>query len=70
MTNDQSEPRLSEADRHALSRLPDNGWFCVGDVSYMVRNPRYRCDRLVEKGALEDRVVGEIPHLHTEYRKL
>lgn len=61
---------LSEADRHALSKLPDNDWFGIDGVSYTVRSPRYRCDRLVEKGILENRVVGDVPHLRTEYRKL
>jgi hypothetical protein len=64
------ESQLTEADRRALERLPDGDWFSIHEVSYMVRCPRYRCDRLVEKGALEWRVTGEYPHLESEYKKL
>lgn len=59
---------LTEGDKAALALLPTDGWFPVWAVNYMVKNPRWRCDRLVERGALESRVVGNYPNLRTEYR--
>lgn len=58
----------TKADMEALARLPQEGWFDIRAVSYMVRNPRYRCDRLVEKGLLESRVVGTYPDIKTEWK--
>ena len=60
---------LSAADNAALARLPDGRWFGLRDVTYMVKNPRWRCDRLAEKGVLESRVVGEWPAIETQWRK-
>lgn len=62
----------TRADRDALARLPD-GWFFVNEVSFMVRNPRWRCDRLVEFKLLESEVtrVGDgILDLEMRYRKI
>lgn len=59
---------MSRADEDALKRLPD-GWFAVHEVHFMVRNPRYRCDRLVGKGKLEKRIVGEWPNIETQWKK-
>lgn len=59
---------LTKSDAEALSLLPE-GWFNVHDISYRVRNPRWRCDRLAAKGALEHRVSGRVPTLHSEWRK-
>jgi hypothetical protein len=52
-----------------MKRLPDGEWFGLRSVPFMVRNPRWRCDRLTEKGALESRIVGEWPHTNPEWRK-
>lgn len=65
MNND----KLSTADVKALERMPDEGWFDINDLPYSIRCPRYRCDRLVERGVLETQVTGEYPHLKSEYRK-
>ncbi len=47
------------------------GWFFVHDLSFMIRNPRWRCDRLVGLKALESEVVGDdLRELKTRYRKL
>lgn len=59
---------LSRSDAAALMLLPD-GWFPIHKVSYRVRNPRWRCDRLVELGALERRVSGRPPGVFSEWRK-
>lgn len=60
---------LTDADRYALKRLPDEGWFNLTAVPYTVKNPRFRCDRLVKLGALKSRVVGAWPYLQTEWKK-
>lgn len=64
-----ADNKLTEADTHALSRMP-NGWFRADDLPPVVRSPRYRCERLTERGTLEWRVVGEYPHLESEWRKV
>jgi hypothetical protein len=61
--------KLTEADKYALSKMPD-GWFKVDSLPYTIRCPYYRCKRLHEAGYLDYRVVGEIPYLDSEYRKL
>lgn len=71
-TTDPTRTWFSRADLEAYDRLPD-GWFDLHAVPYQVRNPRWRCDRLVGLRALESRVVGSISDpssLHPEYRKL
>jgi hypothetical protein len=49
---------LSPADIYALKHLP-SGLFHIGQVSYLVRRPRWRCDRLVQMGFLWKEVVRE-----------
>lgn len=60
---------LTKADEAAFAILPAEGWFSIHKVPYLVRNPRWRCDRLVEKGVLESRVSGRPPTVFTEWRK-
>ena len=50
---------ITKADRDALARLPEGCWFFIDQVSYMVRNPRWRCDRLTDFGLLESEVVKQ-----------
>lgn len=59
---------LSAADKDALGRMPAD-WFSAWNLSHMVRRPFWRCDRLVQLGALESRVSGSHPTLVREYRK-
>lgn len=42
---------LTAADKDALLRMPD-GWFYAEDLPYMVKRPRYRCERLEKMGCL------------------
>lgn len=60
---------LTPADKDALKRMPDGIWFGWVGLDFMIRNPRYRCDRLANAHVLERRVVGDFPDLRTEYRK-
>jgi hypothetical protein len=60
--------QLTKADNHALEKMPD-GWFQWHDVPYVVRCPEYRCRRLVEKGLLERRLIGQYPDSYWEYKK-
>lgn len=61
---------LTRADKDALARMPDNDWFGIDDLSFMIRNPRWRCDRLTAAGYLKSKVIGEYPNeLKTVYRK-
>lgn len=62
-------PTLTEADRDALEQMP-SGWFSADDLPYNIRCPRFRCERLRDRGKLEWRVVGQHPHLQSEYRKV
>lgn len=59
---------LTTADHEALAVVPD-GWFHPHELPAVVRCPDYRCQRLVDRGALERRVAGTYPHLRSEYRK-
>lgn len=59
---------LTEADLHALKCMPDK-WFKASDLPFTIRCPRYRCERLTEKGVLDSRVIGEYPHFVSEWRK-
>jgi hypothetical protein len=52
----KSTKTLTAVDKDALRRLPE-GWFELNQVSYIVRNPRYRCDRLVDRGVLERKCI-------------
>lgn len=61
---------LTEADEKTLQRLPDDRWFGLYDVHYGIKNPYYRCERLVERGKLESRVVGDMSDLTREWRKV
>lgn len=67
-TTDPEVTYFSKADLDAYQRMP-SGWFVVGDLSFMIRNPRWRCDRLVGLKALESEVLST-PTIHTRYRKL
>lgn len=50
---------FTRADREALARLPEGTeWFEIHQVSFMVQNPTWRCDRLVTMGVLEKDVFG------------
>lgn len=59
---------FTRADYEALKRLPE-GWFSLRQVPWQIQNPNFRCRRLADKGALESRVVGEIPDIETQWRK-
>lgn len=60
--------RLTANDRDALAAMP-LGWFEALRLPYpRVRRAEYRCSRLERMGLLERRVVGEYPHLRTEFR--
>lgn len=61
--------KLTKADKDALSLMPDE-WFSPDNLHHMIRNPRFRCDRLRDMGLLEWRVVGALPDLKSEYRKI
>lgn len=62
---------LSEADKFALARMPDEGWFSLDDVPYSIRCPAFRCERLTDRGMLEWRVIGDLPHnLTSQWRKV
>lgn len=63
-----SSPTLTDADRYALKHLPA-GWFGLRRIPFLVRNPRWRCERLTEKGMLESRVVGKWPDTEAQWRK-
>jgi hypothetical protein len=60
---------ITDADRYALTKMPE-GWFKPGDLPYLVRSPHFRCQRLEQLGQLERRIMGEIPDLWSEYRKI
>lgn len=47
---------VSSADWAALAVMP-TGWFEVCDVPYTVRSPHYRCQRLLDRKLLEQRVM-------------
>lgn len=69
---DQPEtgPVLTHADKDALERMPAKKWFKIGELSFMIRNRRWRCDRLTAFGLLESKVVGSFPYeLETVFRK-
>jgi hypothetical protein len=59
---------LTAADKAALEWLPAD-WFGLNKVTFRVRNPRWRCDRLTQKGMLESRVIGEYPDIQSQWRK-
>ena len=69
MTAPNRPAALTKADTDALKQLPA-GWFTIHRVPFMVKNPRYRCDRLTMRGMLESRVQGTYPMFHTEWRKI
>lgn len=71
-TTDPERTWFSDADRAAYDRMP-SGWFFPDELDFVIRNPRWRCDRLVGLRALESDVVGDISDLRsikTRYRKL
>lgn len=60
--------KLTEADKDALSVMP-NDWFFAQDLPYpRVKRSDYRCDRLVKAGLLESRVVESAFCLKRQYR--
>lgn len=61
--------KFTRCDEKAVAAMPAVDWFIAERLPHTVRSPRYRCDRLVDLGILERRVVGRIPHLRTEFRK-
>lgn len=62
-----TELKMTDADRKALERLPD-GWFKRDDVSYIVRCPEYRLQRLVDRGKVERKIEGNYPDCCWLYR--
>lgn len=60
---------ITAADEDAIKRLPDGDWFGLESVTYMVRRPYWRCERLVKMGLLEGRLTGTFPDTKTQYRK-
>ena len=60
---------LSKSDKEALDLLPSDCWFGVDEVSYKIRCPRFRLDRLEQKGMLESRVDGDYSNLKTMWFK-
>lgn len=62
---------ITDADRRALERMPDEIWFGVDDIRGAITNPRYRCERLQQRGLLEYEVVGDdYRNLESRWRKL
>lgn len=67
---DTAETALTDADREALTAMPDSGWFTAYDRwSAKINRPHYRLERLERAGRLERRVTGTYPELISEYRK-
>lgn len=60
--------RWTKGDAESLAKMPA-GWFKASTLPYTIRNAYWRCQRLETHGKLESRVVGEIPHLETEWKK-
>ncbi len=61
---------ITEADKKAMAMLPDGWFFPEHDCTFLIRSPRYRCQRLEEAGILESKVEGDdIRNLRTLYRK-
>ena len=66
-----STSELTRADTDAMARLPD-GWFRVDAVPFIVKRPRWRCDRLVSLGLLDGRTLRDFAGVYgydVEYRK-
>lgn len=70
MSDTELERALTRADREALARLPKPDWFDWDKLHHMVKRPQYRCDRLVQLGVLETRVVGSLAeaNIRRQYR--
>gem|GEM_PF-1429208 len=64
------EAELTVADKDAYKKIPNDKW--VDDVDMCMKFPRsnYRMQRLEDAGMLESRVVGKIPVLTKQYRKM
>ena len=56
--------KLTNADKHALSRMPKGEWFSWRHLPYIIRRPEWRCNRLMTKGILARRLNG----VAVEYR--
>lgn len=54
---------LTDADRKTLELLPVNVWVGAYDVSYKIKNPYFRLNRLEERGLVESTTVGTYPDL-------
>lgn len=71
-TTDPERTWFSKADLAAYQRMPE-GWFLPTNLDSMIRNPRWRCERLEGLRALESQVVGDVADpssIKTQYRKL
>ncbi len=65
------KPRqITKGDEEALARMPAGDWFTPESLPHTVRNAVWRCQRLEAQGKLESRVVGKVPDLKTEWKKL
>lgn len=69
MQNAQIGTNMTSVDKEMLAEMPSGKWFNILDLPYVIRNPAFRCKRLVKAGVLESRVVGEFPNIKTEYWK-
>lgn len=61
--------KMTPALFEALKRVPGSGWFTKHDVPFVDRAD-YQLDRLEKAGKLISRIVGDIPDLTREYKKL
>ena len=60
-----TEPKMTEADFGALRKLPD-GWFGWIDV-ILIRCAEFRLKRLVDRGMVKRKLVGEWPDCEWRY---
>lgn len=60
---------LTKSDQETIKHLPE-GWFEPGDLRHVLTRRDYRCERLLARGALEHRLVGEYLSSSWRYRKL
>lgn len=56
------EQKLTMVDHEAMALMPDEQWFSPTGLSYKVRSPYARCQRLERMGRLMSKVVGEPPY--------
>lgn len=61
---------MTRADDRTLEACPIGKWFSPDDLPFVIRSPRFRCDRLLARGKLTSKVVGkEIHELRTVFRR-